>query len=217
METDSFWALIEDCRTHGSGTARRTAWLRDALTRLPARRIVRFQACLECVTDEGHTWNLWAAADRIFGGWCSDDAFCCFLWWLVGLGRPVYEAAVSDPDALARAPEVRRLSELPRADWTGEDRPRWDALAELAHRAYADATGAARDDWRGSFCTAVERLLAAEADVGAVAADAAAPGPDGPWGRRWSALDEAECARRLPRLSALFPLPTAGRAEVSRR
>jgi hypothetical protein len=201
METDAFWALIADCLRQGLSGDRRDVWLQGALTRLPPPEITRFQACLELVIGESFSWNLWAAADRIFGGWCSDDTFCYFQSWMVGLGRPVFEAAVSDPDVLAHVPEVLRLSGRPREAWPAGDVPRWETLTRLAPRAYESVTGAF-DDCGDSFHTAARALLAA--------GTAAAPAAAIPGGRRWSVLDEAESARRLPRLTAMFPLPAAG-------
>jgi hypothetical protein len=198
METDSFWTLIADCRRQGLSGDKRDAWLHDALTRLPAPEIIRFQACLEQVIGEAFTWNLWAAADLIFGGWCSDDTFCYFQRWIVGLGRPVFEAAVSDPDVLAYAPEVLRLSGRPREAWHSDDRPQWESLTSLAPRAYERVTGVP-EDGGDSFHAAVQALLNA---VPAVARVLTAPR-----GRRWSVLDESESARRLPRLTGMFPLP----------
>jgi hypothetical protein len=194
METDPFWTLMAHCRRQGLTGDERDAWLRDALLRLPPAAIVHFQACLDTVISEAFTWSLWAAADRIFGGWCSDDGFCYFQNWMVGLGRPVFEAAVSDPDALAYAPEVLRLSGRPRDNWC-DDAPQWPALQDLAPAVHGHLTAAPED----AFHTAVAALRAG---------DLRAPAPvTAPRGRRWSALDEPEAVRRLPRLSAMFPLP----------
>jgi hypothetical protein len=213
MDTDSFWTLLEDSRRHGFGGDKRDAWLRHALARLPADEIVGFQACLDRLTDEAFTWNLWGAADRVFGGWCSDDDFRSFQHWMMGLGRAVFEAAVNDPDVLAYAPEVFRLAGRPRAAWPAEDRPGWTALDTLGLEAYELATGPS-DDFGDAFYAAVRAVVRA-AQLGAEAPGQAAapPAPSGcrdPAGRRWTALDEEEAARRLPRLSVMFPLDEPG-------
>ncbi|MCL2733208.1 MAG: DUF4240 domain-containing protein [Actinomycetia bacterium] len=194
METDPLWTLIADSRRQGLTGDKRDAWLRGALLRMPLDGIIGFQAGLERRVAESRTWSLWAAADRVFGGWCSDDTFCYFQHWLIGLGRPVFDAAVGDPDSLAYVPEVLRLSARPRESWY-DDHPTWESLDRLAPEAY-------------------ERLSALPADAldAAVRARRAASGPRGttgtvPRGDRWSALDEPEAARRLPRLSEMFPLP----------
>ena len=197
METDSFWTLIADCRRQGLSGDKRDERLHDALCRLPPPEIIRVQACMEHLISEAFTWNLWAAADRIFGGWCSDDTFCYFQHWVIGLGRPVFEAAVSDPDVLAYAPEVLRLSGRPREAWTDEEQPQWESLSALAPRAYEQVAGPF-DDCGDAFYAAAQAVLDAEAP--------AVPASSGLRGRRWSVLDEPESARRLPRLTVMFPL-----------
>ncbi|WNI16247.1 DUF4240 domain-containing protein [Actinacidiphila sp. ITFR-21] len=209
METDPFWTLIADCRRRGLSGDQRDAWLRDALLRLPPPDVIAFQACLEQVTGEACTWNLWAAADRVFGGWCSDDTFCHFQFWMVGLGRPVFEAALTDADVLAYAPEVLRLSGCPRAAWTDDAWPQWESLGYLAPSAYEELVGGF-DDCGDAFYADVRALRGTPAR-----------NPPGltPAGSRWSVLDEAESARRLPRLTAMFPLGSGsvGQPPLTRR
>ncbi|HEY5836021.1 DUF4240 domain-containing protein [Streptomyces sp.] len=195
MDTDPFWTLIAKCRHQGLSGDKRDGWLRDELRLLSPEGIVHFQACLEHVTDQAFTWNLWAAADRIFGGWCSDDTFCYFQRWMIGLGREVFEAAVFDADTLAYAPEVLRLSGLPRETW-GEAWPEWDSLSYLAPEAYDAVTGATDDG--DAFYRATTAFLDADRPYRLR--------PAAPSGSRWSVLDEPEAARRLPRLSAMFPM-----------
>jgi hypothetical protein len=211
LDTDSFWALLEGSRRHGCGGDTRDAWLRDTLAARSGCDIIGFQACLDALTDQALTWDLWAAADRIFGGWCPDDAFRSFQHWMMGLGRAVFEAAVSDPDVLGYAPEVVRLSGCPRGGWTAADRPGWPTLDTIGLQAYELATGPS-GDFGDAFYAAVH--VARRAAVPSPRHPCAAPtaGHRDPTGRRWSASDEAEAARRLPRLSVLFPLeePYAG-------
>jgi hypothetical protein len=193
METDPLWTLVADCRRRGLTGARRDDWLREVLLRLPPAEVVRFQASVDDALAAAFTWNLWAAADRLFGGWCSDDTFAYFQRWMVGLGRPVFAAVVADPDALAYVWQVRRLSLRPRPAW-GDDALQWPALPDLAPAAHARLTGAPEDLFH--------------AQVAALRAPA--PPVTVPRGLRWSALDEPEAARRLPSLAALFPLPGGG-------
>ncbi|MFF4354235.1 DUF4240 domain-containing protein [Streptomyces sp. NPDC001530] len=196
MDTDSFWELIEQCRRHSRSQDERLAWLRDQLSRRPPAEAVRFQVCLDQVTHEAFTWDLWAAADRIFGGWCSDDGFCYFGLWLVGLGRAAFARAVADPDTLADTPEVRCLAGRPREGWNNDDWPGWESLDYIAMEAYGRLTGV-DDDCGDAFHEAVD---AVEAEQGG------ANGNLGPRGARWDVRREDEAARRLPKLSAMFPL-----------
>ncbi|WP_405922590.1 DUF4240 domain-containing protein [Streptomyces sp. NBC_00035] len=67
--------------------------------RAGGREIVEFQLRLDQVTRQAFHWDLVAAAERIFGGRCSDDDFDYFGLWMVGLGGEIFERAVLDPDA----------------------------------------------------------------------------------------------------------------------
>lgn len=194
VETELFWALVADSRRGEAGSTGRDERLRGVLLAVAPAELVRFQAGMEQVIAEALTWNLWAAADRVFGGWCSDDTFAYFQRWLTGLGRPTFEAVVADPDALAYVPEVRCLGGRPREAW-GVAAPQWATLPDLAPAVYVRVTGAREE----AFHSAVLALRSG----------AAARVPATPQGVRWSALDEPEAARRLPRLSAMFPLAAA--------
>jgi hypothetical protein len=196
VDRDGFWELIEECRRRAPGREGRLGWLRGELSRRSPAEIVRFQARLDEVTHEALTWDLWAAADRIFGGRCSDDGFCYFRLWMVGLGREAFTRAVADPDTLAAAPEVQRLAGRPLDAW-GDDWPGWESLDYVAPQAYEAAAGAddADDECGESFYDAVAAERRDRADR------------SGPRGERWDARREDEAARRLPRLSATFPLP----------
>ncbi|MFJ9560205.1 DUF4240 domain-containing protein [Streptomyces fuscichromogenes] len=184
--SDSLWEFIEECRRQGPGPDERLALLRGELSRRSLPEVVQFQVRLDGATHEASTWDLWAAADRIFGGWCSDDGFCYFRLWMVGLGREAFSRAVAD------APEVRRLVGRPREMWN-DDWPGWESLDYVATEAYGVLTGV-DDDCGDAFYEAVE----AEQGDG--------EGSSRPLGRRWDVRREDEAARRLPRLSVMSPL-----------
>ncbi|GGM03914.1 hypothetical protein GCM10010129_54330 [Streptomyces fumigatiscleroticus] len=193
MDIDSFWELIEECRRQAQSPDERLAWLRGELSRRPLTEVVQFQVRLDEVTHEAFTWDLWAAADRIFGGWCSDDGFCYFGLWMVGLGRGAIARAVADPDALADTPEIQRLVGSPREMWNDDDWPGWKSLDYVAMEAYGVLTGV-DDDCGDAFYEA----------VGAERADG--HGRSEPLGERWNVRSEEEAARKLPRLSTVFSL-----------
>ncbi|WP_030382505.1 MULTISPECIES: DUF4240 domain-containing protein [unclassified Streptomyces] len=196
MDIDSFWKLIEECRRQAQGPEERLAWLRGALARRSPAEVVQFQVRLDEVTHEAFTWDLWAAAERIFGGWCSDDGFCYFGLWMVGIGREAFVQAVADPDALADTPEVQCLVARPRELWN-DDWPEWEFLDYVAMEAYGLLTRDA-DDCGDAFYEAVE------AEQGAVGAS------PGPLGEQWDVRCEDEAMRKLPKLSAMFPLRPLG-------
>jgi len=192
VDIDSFWKLIEECRRQAQGPDERLAWLRGALARRSLAEVVQFQVRLDGVTHEAFTWDLWAAADRIFGGWCSDDGFCYFGLWMVGLGRDAFSRALADPDSLADVPEVQCLMGRPREMWN-DDWPEWESLDYVAMEAYRGLTGV--DD----FCSE-----AFYEDVEAEHGDG--EGSSGPLGQRWDVRSEDGAARKLPRLSVMLPL-----------
>jgi hypothetical protein len=192
VDIDAFWVRIEECRRHARSPEERLAWLRTELAREPLQEIVQFQMRLDQVTQGAFTWDLWAAAERIFGRWCSDDSFCYFGLWMVGLGRDAFERAVADPDNLADAPEVQRLAGRSLNDWKDDDWPAWESLDYVALEAYELLVGDTADCGDGFY-----DAVAGQQDDATVAG--------GPAGERWDVWGE-EAVRKLPRLSSLFPL-----------
>ncbi|MBD9703718.1 DUF4240 domain-containing protein [Streptomyces caniscabiei] len=192
MDDETFWDLIEGCRRAAPGPDERLEWLRERLAGRTEPEILRFQAGLDRVLTPTLTWDLWGAADRIMG-WCSDDSFFYFRLWLVGLGREGFDSVVRDPDALADVPAVRRLVGRSPDVWDEDEWLEWEELDYVAEGAYAHVTGRTADD----FYAAMESLGGDDDEL----AD--------PAGERWDAREDAESHRRLPRLSALFPLPAA--------
>jgi hypothetical protein len=186
-----FWQLVDECRGGARGRAERVTWLRADLEQKSIQEIVAFQVCLDRQSERAFTWELWCAAERIFGGWCSDDGFCYFRLWVVGLGRTPFERAVQDPDSLADTPEVQALVGRPRTSW-GDGWPEWEQLDYVAAEAYEQVTGSTDDG--ASFYDLVEAHQRGDN----VNRD--------PLGERWDVRDEVEAARRLPRLSTMFPV-----------
>ncbi|MFD4140319.1 DUF4240 domain-containing protein [Streptomyces sp. NPDC058572] len=190
VNTDSFWALIEECRRQTQSRDGRLALLRSELSRRPIAEIARFQVCLDRVTDQACTWDLMAAAERIRGHWsCQDVEFGYFGLWMVGLGRDAFTRAVVRPDTLADTAEVRWLADRPRDEWN-DNRPEWGALDHVAVQAYGLRTGEA-DGYEDAFDEAVEAQRGDEVFRGLA-------------GDQWDVSEEDEAARRLPQLSAMF-------------
>ncbi|MFE6887965.1 DUF4240 domain-containing protein [Streptomyces sp. NPDC057694] len=192
MNVDSFWGLVETCRRQAEGRDARLAWLRDELSRRSQMEIVEFQLRLDQVTRQAFHWELVAAAERIFGGRCSDDDFDYSGLWMVGLGREIFGRAVLDPDALADAPEVLALTGRSSKGW-GEGWPGWELLDYVASGAYELVSGDL-DPCGEEFSAAVRARRGAHVVSRGLA------------GERWNVRDEAEAARRLPRLSSMFSL-----------
>ncbi|MFF2846540.1 DUF4240 domain-containing protein [Streptomyces sp. NPDC058001] len=190
MDEDTFWALIEGSQRHDHDPDRRVQWLREQLVRRPLPEIVRFQTLLHEARRPLDTWELWAAAECILGGWCSDDSFWYFQFWVVGLGRETVRKVVADPDALAEVSELGRLAGRPSQAWPEDAWPEWESLDYVAGEAFEELTG--EED-------GLEDALEAEGIE--------LPCNPEPEGETWDVRNSAEAARRLPRLSRMFPLP----------
>jgi Protein of unknown function (DUF4240) len=130
---------------------------------------------------ESYHWDLWGAAYLLnFGS--SDDGFDDFRGWLLAQGRAVWEAALRDPDGLAKLPKVRRLA--PERRWEGRY---WcQDILDVAYKAYEQCTGQS---------VTPENVC----DVfGAVSPQPARF----PAGERWDPDDDQQLRRRYPHLFA---------------
>jgi Protein of unknown function (DUF4240) len=156
--------------------------------------IVAFQALLDHARNDALTRDLWGAAARIFGGWCSDHGFDYFRLWLIGQGRATYEDAVTSPDSLASVPAITRLAGRHRRAWAeDEEWPEWELLDYVAKEAY-ELAGNGDDECGDDFHAAVETQLSSATFKRTLA------------GERWSAKDEAAASLKIPWLAARFPL-----------
>ncbi|MEU8764485.1 DUF4240 domain-containing protein [Streptomyces sp. NPDC048659] len=144
MDEKAFWALMGELRHRPGSREDRLEWLRGELARGTAEECVAFQVELEAACDRAYREDLWAAAERILDGWCSDDGFHYFRLWLVGLGREVFEEALRSPDSLAALPEVRRLAGRSPGSWCeSEELPDLEELDYVAGEVFEELTGAA--------------------------------------------------------------------------
>ncbi|MFF2518871.1 DUF4240 domain-containing protein [Streptomyces sp. NPDC058086] len=122
----------------------------------------------------------------------SDDGFCYFGLWMVELGRDALVRAVADPDTLADAPEVQRLVGRPRENWD-DYWPAWESLDYVALEAHGLLTGI-HDNCGEAFYEAI----AAQQNGESTSRE--------PVGEQCDVRHEDEAVRKLPRLSAAFPL-----------
>jgi hypothetical protein len=128
MDETTFWRLVAETRAGaGNDTGRQTQLLEARLRQLPAQQIAGFERIRRSLDRRIYTWDVWGAAYVIEDG-CSDDCFRDFRAYLISLGRDPYEAALTDPDALA--PVVQDAEE---GDWENAD--------NVAPDAYESATG----------------------------------------------------------------------------
>ncbi|MBE1488426.1 DUF4240 domain-containing protein [Plantactinospora soyae] len=193
MDAAQFWALVEESAAAHTDPDERSEWLIERLSRLPVSQIFAFEARLAQEDARAMTWLMWGAAHRILS-FCSDDGFTDFRAWAVGLGRDTFRRIVRQPDELALLPGVRRLAGRPCRDWTEVEWPGWEGLTSVADGAYERRTGDEGDLGEQSWpVTGDRRTPATFTDP------------------RWDFDDPVEAARRLPRLTALFPETEAQR------
>jgi len=106
VDRKSFWNLIDKSRRAAEGDAEEQLdFLREELLKLSADAVVRFDEIMADCHIRSYSWPLWGAA-YIIGGGCSDDGFDYFRGWLISRGEKTFEAAVQDPDSLARVVKV---------------------------------------------------------------------------------------------------------------
>ena len=107
MDNNEFWRRIELAKEEAGGAKdmesaqQQAEFLTGKLATLPPDEIIAFENLFRQKMRQAYRWDLWGAAYVINGG-CSDDGFEYFRAWLIGQGRKVFEAALANPDSLAR-------------------------------------------------------------------------------------------------------------------
>lgn len=102
MNDGDFWKIIEKARTK----AKRDdeifiTLLQDALKKLEPDELLEFRRIFWTFYRVSYRTDLWGAAFILNGG-CSDDCFDYFRAWLISQGKKAFEAALENPDALAK-------------------------------------------------------------------------------------------------------------------
>jgi Protein of unknown function (DUF4240) len=104
VDESAFWRLVAEARAEMTpALSNQPEILQKKLEALPPSAIVEFDRIFTRLLHDAYRWDLWAAAYIIEGG-CSDDGFTDFRAGLIGLGRDVYYAALTDPSTLVRQP-----------------------------------------------------------------------------------------------------------------
>jgi hypothetical protein len=127
MTTSEFWKLIERSKRGAEDCDEQAEKLQTLLTKLPPEEIVAFDAIFTEFRCKAYRWDLWGVAYILCGG-CSDDAFDYFRAWLIGRGQKYFEAAMQDPENVARKV-------------TEDDFPEAELLMYAAAQAYESKTG----------------------------------------------------------------------------
>jgi hypothetical protein len=113
MTEEQFWCIIAE--SHEGDTSelvsedqqRQVKRLKELLRPLTIEGLLDFDDILAQTFFEADRWDLMAAATIINIGCCSDDGFMDFRYWLISMGKAVYEDALIDPDSLANVRVVQ--------------------------------------------------------------------------------------------------------------
>lgn len=177
MELDRFWALISESRRefdpdreNGNMDAQ-VAAIRKLLSDLPMEDVAAFSNAFSKLFHDAYNWDLWAAGYIIEGG-CGDDGFTDFRYWLISMGRDVYENAMTDAESLADVAfrsgiECAQFEEFGYiADETGNQLDTTAYDAELMEFKHPEAPSG--KEWEDEdLPTRFPKLTAAEAEHGA--------------------------------------------------
>lgn len=107
MDHDQFWKVIADSRQDFDPKRRdgnmdlQAQRLEEILSALPPAEVADFERIFTENYYAAYRWDLWGAAYIIEEG-CSDDGFMDFRYWLISMGREVFEAALANPESLAK-------------------------------------------------------------------------------------------------------------------
>jgi hypothetical protein len=102
MDNNTFWKLIDLSRRESDGDREaQIEVLQTKLAALSPDEIVAFDRAFCEHHNRAYTWDLWGAA-FVIGGGCSDDGFADFRGWLISRGEKDFEAAIVDPETLAK-------------------------------------------------------------------------------------------------------------------
>jgi hypothetical protein len=139
MDSVDFWKIIAAARSaHGNDRSGRVDALRAQLASLAPLELQSFQSHYDSFISKAYRWDLRGAA-YIMNGGCSDDGFRYFRDWLISEGEEVYQAALADPDSLAKLRRIHLAENelfgyvaLELFEAAGEGELRRDAFAEGA-------------------------------------------------------------------------------------
>ena len=134
MLKSEFWKLIDESRHEALGdTKLHVATFKSALDDLEPNELVSFGHWFDDYYASADSWELWDAA-YLVGGGCSDDSFADFKGWLISRGEKVFEAALANPESLAKVVSV--------GEWT-----RAEGFHFAAQLLWAKKTGKSADDF----------------------------------------------------------------------
>lgn len=101
MNEQQFWKIIDASRdaVHGNRKAH-IGSLRKQLRALSHDEVEQFEKLFVDIEGRARRPELQDVATAVMGGFCSDDAFWDFRYWLISKGRAAYKAALRDPKSV---------------------------------------------------------------------------------------------------------------------
>lgn len=102
LSETNFWQMIDRARTKAKRDDERFLELLVAeLEKLGSDELIDFHHIFWKFYRVSYRADLWGAAFIMNGG-CSDDGFDYFRGWLISQGKKVFDAALENPDSLAK-------------------------------------------------------------------------------------------------------------------
>lgn len=141
MSDEKFWSIMAASAPAPDHFEAQIERLHRQVEALSTEEVAAFQAAFDRKMADAYSWDLWGAAYLIHGG-ASDDGFDYFRCWLISRGQATYEAALADPDTLARL--------IP----DGSDEPlELEGLAYVAFGIWQQRTGLGPKDFPNAAAT----------------------------------------------------------------
>lgn len=101
INKDTFWDLLAQAKEQcGQDLQAEADYIQNQLYGMEPEQALRFHHMTRRYRELADKYGLWSAAEIMCQG-CSDDCFLDFRAWLIAQGKPVYLAALKDPDSLA--------------------------------------------------------------------------------------------------------------------
>jgi hypothetical protein len=204
MDKAQFWRVIDDARMKADRWQNMYEPLRDALSELDAREIIRWQQIFYEYQGLSYKEKLWAAAEVMLGG-CSDDSFDYFRGWLTAQGKDVFMNALADPESLADVKTVKAFGRETRTSFYTPlqghyNEARFESMLSVAADAYERKTGR-------NFYRVVDKYPLSDQEKAEIASDIVyAEDIDVRWGGLGTAWAETDAVlkKMVPKLHAMF-------------
>lgn len=172
MLPETFWSLIALSRDRTDKPLEQVRLLKQRLSKLTQEEILGFDYWLQHALRQSYRADWWATACVALGG-CSDDTFESFRGWVISRGRPLFSAALEDPDVLiyelarlrtwsdAELPEMHAIAWCAFREKIGEDYPEAGRQFDAALRTYAPEETAYPDlhfTWKAETPASLKRI-----------------------------------------------------------